>query len=110
MLKWMWSWASWNVHHFKRSKQILISGFWKTQINEAVSEADQLAQLCENPFAEIFMITNWKHFWLILSTVAILHYGQFHLSLCGRKIRAYSCSFYKSLLLISLYYAGERKN
>ena len=62
-------------HHLERSKQIVASGFRKPHITDAVSEADQLAQLCENPFAEIFMVTNWKHFWLILSTVAILHYG-----------------------------------
>ena len=62
-------------HHLKRSKHIVISGFRKVHITKAVSEADQLVQLYENPFAEIFMFTNWKHFWLILSTVAILHYG-----------------------------------
>ena len=53
--------AKWIIemyHHLKRSKQIVISGFRKAHITEAVSEADQLAQLCENPFAEIFMVTN----------------------------------------------------
>ena len=53
--------AKWIIemyHHLKRSKQIVISGFRKAHITEAVSEADQLAQLCENPFAEIYMVTN----------------------------------------------------
>ena len=53
--------AKWIIemyHHLKRSKQIVISGFRKARITEAVSEADQLAQLCENPFAEIYMVTN----------------------------------------------------
>ena len=80
--------AKWIIemyHHPQRSKQIVISGFRKAHVTEAVSEADQLAQLCENPFTEVFMVTNWKRFWLILSTVAILHYGQFHLYLWGRK-------------------------
>ena len=119
MLKWMWSWASWTVtrwmviemyHHLKRAKQkqIVISGFRKARITAAVRKADQLAQLCENLFAEIFMVTNWKHFWLILSTVAILNYVQFHLYLWGRKISIF-VSFYNSLLWISLYYVGERK-
>ena len=49
-------------HHLQRSKQIVISGFRKAHVTEAVSEADQLAQLCENPFTEIFMVTNWKRF------------------------------------------------
>ena len=73
-------------HHLKCSKQIMISGFRKAHITKAVSEADQLDQLSENPFTEIYMVTNWKHFWLLLSTVAIFHYGQFHLYLWGRKI------------------------
>ena len=42
--------------------QVMISGFRKARITEAVSEANQLAQLCENPFAENFMVTNEKHF------------------------------------------------
>ena len=53
--------AKWIIemyHHLKCSKQIVISGFRKAHITEAVSEADQLAQLCENPFAETFMVTN----------------------------------------------------
>ena len=53
--------AKWIIemqHHLKRSKQIVISGFRRARITEAVSEADQLAQLCENPFAEIFMVAN----------------------------------------------------
>ena len=53
--------AKWVIemyHDLKRSKQIIVSGFTKTYITKAVSEADQLAQLCENPFAEIFMVTN----------------------------------------------------
>ena len=81
--------AKWIIemyHHLRRSKQIVISGFRKAHITEAVSEAYQLAQLCENPFPEIFMVTYWKYFRLILSTVVILHYGQFHLYLWGRKI------------------------
>ena len=45
-------------HHPQRSKQIVISGFRKAHVTEAVSEADQLAQLCENPFTEVFMVTN----------------------------------------------------
>ena len=68
--------AKWIIEmydHPKSSKQIVISGFRKAHITETVSEADQFTQLCENPFAEIFMVTNWKDFWLILSTVAILH-------------------------------------
>ena len=52
---------------------MVISGFSKAHITKTVSEADQLAQLCENPLAEIFMVTNWKRFLLILSTGAILH-------------------------------------
>ena len=55
-------WITEMYHHLKRSKQIVISGFRKAHITEAVSEADQLAQLCENPFAEIFMVANCKHF------------------------------------------------
>ena len=51
-------WINEMYHHLKCSKQIVISGFRKTHITEAVSEADQLAQLCENPLAEIFMVTN----------------------------------------------------
>ena len=49
---------NWNYHHPQRSKQIVISGFRKAHVTEAVSEADQLAQLCENPFAEIFQPTD----------------------------------------------------
>ena len=45
-------------HDLKRSKKIVISGFRKAHITKVVSEADQLAQLCENPFAEIFMVTS----------------------------------------------------
>ena len=71
-------WITEMYHYLKSSKQIVISDFRKAHITEAVREADQLAQLCENPFAEIFMVTNWKHFWLILSTVAILRYDQFY--------------------------------
>ena len=55
--------AKWIIemyHHLKRFKQIVISGFRKAHILEAVSGADQLAQLCENPFAESFMVTDWK--------------------------------------------------
>ena len=53
--------AKWIIemyHNLKRSKQIVISGFRKAYITEAVSETNQLAQFCENPFAEIFMVTN----------------------------------------------------
>ena len=53
--------AKWVIemyHDLKRSKQITVSGFTKAHITKAVSERDQLAQLCENPFAEIFMLTN----------------------------------------------------
>ena len=55
-------WITEMYDHPKRSKQIVISGFRKAHITETVSEADQLTQLCENPFAEIFMVTNWKYF------------------------------------------------
>ena len=53
--------ANWVIemyHHLKRFKQIVISGFRKAHILEAVSGADQLAQLCENSFAESFMVTD----------------------------------------------------
>ena len=53
--------AKWMIemyHDLKRSKKIVISGFRKAHISKVVSEADQLAQLCETPFAEIFMVTN----------------------------------------------------
>ena len=53
--------AKWIIemfHQLKLSKQIVISGFRKAHITEAVSKADQLAQLCKNPFADIFMVTN----------------------------------------------------
>ena len=53
--------AKWVIemyHDLKRSKQIIVSGFTKAHITKVVSETDQLAQLCENPFAEIFMLTN----------------------------------------------------
>ena len=53
--------AKWIIemyHHLKLSKQIVISGFRKTHIMEVVSEADQLAQLCQNPFTKIYMVTN----------------------------------------------------
>ena len=53
--------AKWIIemfHQLKLSKQIMISGFRKAHITEAVSKADQLAQLCKNPFADIFMVTN----------------------------------------------------
>ena len=53
--------AKWIIemyHHLKHSKQIVISGFRKAHITEAVSEANQLAQLCENPFAEIYIVSN----------------------------------------------------
>ena len=55
--------AEWIIkmyHHLKRAKQkqIVISGFRKAHITAAVRKADQLAQLCENLFAEIFMVTN----------------------------------------------------
>ena len=52
--------AKWIIemyHHLKISKLIVISGFRKARITEAVSQADQLSQLCENPFAETFMVT-----------------------------------------------------
>ena len=51
--------AKWIIemfHQLKRSKQIVISGFRKAHITEAVSKADQLAQSCKNPFADIFMV------------------------------------------------------
>ena len=51
-------WITEMYHYLKSFKQIVISDFRKAHITEAVSEADQLAQLCENPFAEIFMVTN----------------------------------------------------
>ena len=51
-------WITEMYHYLKSSKQIVISDFRKAHITEAVREADQLAQLCENPFAEIFMVTN----------------------------------------------------
>ena len=53
--------AKWVIemyHDLKRSKQIIVSGFTKAHITKVVSETDQSAQLCENPFAEIFMLTN----------------------------------------------------
>ena len=53
--------AKWIIemyHYLKRSKQIVISGFRKANLTEAVSKAAQLAQLCENAFAEIHMVTN----------------------------------------------------
>ena len=53
--------AKWIIemfHQLKLSKQIVISGFRKAHITEAVSKADQLAQLRKNPFADIFMVTN----------------------------------------------------
>ena len=79
-------WITEMYHHLKRSKQIEISGFRNVHITETVTEADQLTQLCENPLDKIFILTNWKHFWFILSAVAILHYGQIPLYLWGRKI------------------------
>ena len=48
--------AKWIIemfHHLKRSKQVVISAFRKAHITEAVSQA-----VSENPFAEIFMLTN----------------------------------------------------
>ena len=48
--------AKWVIelyHHLKRSKHIIISGFRKAHITDAIIEAIQLAHLCENPFAEI---------------------------------------------------------
>ena len=51
-------WITEMYHHLKRSKQIVIPGFRKAHITEAVREADQLAQLYENQFAEIYMVTN----------------------------------------------------
>ena len=51
-------WVIEMYHDLKRSKQVIVSGFTKAHITKAVSETDQLAQLCENPFAEIFMLTN----------------------------------------------------
>ena len=53
--------AKWLIemyHHLKCSKQIVISSFRKAHIPEVVSEAAELAQLCENPFTENFMVTN----------------------------------------------------
>ena len=41
-------------HHLKCSKQIVISGFRKAHTTEAISKADQLAQLRKNPFVELF--------------------------------------------------------
>ena len=51
--------AKWTIemyHHLKSSKQIVISGFTKAHITEAISKADQLAQLCENPLADILWL------------------------------------------------------
>ena len=45
-------------HHLKCSKQIVISGFRKAHITKAISEVDQLGQLCENPFVKFFIVTN----------------------------------------------------
>ena len=53
--------AKWIIemyHLLKHSKQIVISGFRKAHITKAISKASQLAQLCENPFAETYMVTN----------------------------------------------------
>ena len=45
-------------HHLKRCKHIVNSGFRKAHITETVNEADQLAQLCQSQFAEIFLVSN----------------------------------------------------
>ena len=39
--------------HFKDSKVLVLSGFRKANISEAVAEAANLANLCENPFQDI---------------------------------------------------------
>ena len=39
--------------HFKDSKELVLSGFRKEHISEAVAEAANLARLCENPFQDI---------------------------------------------------------
>ena len=52
------NWIIEMYHHLEGSKQIVISGFRKAHITEAISKANQLAQLCENPFAEIYLVTN----------------------------------------------------
>ena len=51
--------AKWIIeiyHHLQRCKHIVNSGFKKAHITETVSKADQLAQLCESQFAEIFWL------------------------------------------------------
>lgn len=50
--------ANWIIdmyNHLKNSKSIVINGFKKAHITEAVAESTKLANLCENPFQEIDM-------------------------------------------------------
>ena len=50
--------AKWIIqmyHHLKNSKDLIISGFRKAHIIDAVTDARQLSMLCENPFQEIAM-------------------------------------------------------
>ena len=39
--------------HLKESKELILSGFRKAHITEAVTQASNLSHLCENPFQDI---------------------------------------------------------
>ena len=44
--------------HLKDSKGLVLSGFRKAHISEAVAEAANLAHLCENPFQDIDVVVD----------------------------------------------------
>ena len=50
----------------KDSKDLVLSGFRKAHISETVTEAANLALLCENPFQEIEVLVNTSLRTLIL--------------------------------------------
>ena len=53
--------VKWTVGMFKfmkESKDLVISGFKKIHISEAVSESATLINLCENPFQEIQLVVD----------------------------------------------------
>ncbi len=49
--------AKWIMYkHLKESKELILSGFRKAHISEAVTQASNISHLCENPFQDIDMI------------------------------------------------------
>ena len=50
-------WIIQTYHHLNSSKSLILPGFKKANITDAVNKANSLIHLCENPFQEINIVT-----------------------------------------------------